>query len=357
MDGSRRSSASRPGIPTSLFVLLLASASLDHAFRRRLARSGRQLQVHAVRGCSSSRRRCCSDDLSGDERAVIRRAARGGAATIWRALFHHSIGAAGRRARGGVPAAGLARHEGTLRAAGALNLFWPPRWLTIARAASRAHSRLCRLGHSPRQRYLVRLFLVAAFITGAASFIYEIAWIRCSARARLRRSRPRVDDIGLHHRAPRSADGGSAAASTALPTRCASRAWCRSSWAAALATHLHSPDFRWMATAMRVLQRSEEAYPLFNLFSHAIAFSVMLPRPSSPADAAAVHARAAARREWRACDRPNLRRHTLGAIAGVLMAVQCWCLTPRQVDAGARRHGGHLLGTCVLRYSQARSAR
>src|SRR6201988_3499095 len=32
-----------------------------------------------------------------------------------------------------------------------------------------------------------------------------------------------------------------------------------------------------MAAALRVLQRGEEAYPLFNLFSHAIAFSVMLP--------------------------------------------------------------------------------
>jgi hypothetical protein len=47
---------------------------------------------------------------------------------------------------------------------------------------------------------------------------------------------------------------------------------------AALATiFLYQQSFDWMAWALRVLQRSEESYPLYLLFSHGVAFAVMLP--------------------------------------------------------------------------------
>src|SRR5262249_45253573 len=47
---------------------------------------------------------------------------------------------------------------------------------------------------------------------------------------------------------------------------------------AALATvFVYHWTFDWMAWALSVLQRKESAYPLFNLFSHALAFAVMLP--------------------------------------------------------------------------------
>src|SRR5258708_2062976 len=47
---------------------------------------------------------------------------------------------------------------------------------------------------------------------------------------------------------------------------------------AALATiFVYHWTFDWMAWALAILQHNEAAYPVFNLFSHALAFAVMLP--------------------------------------------------------------------------------
>ena len=68
-----------------------------------------------------------------------------------------------------------------------------------------------------------------AALTGAASFIYEIAWIRMLTLVLGSRD-PflRADALRVHTRASRSAGSGSAAASTASPSRGAFSASCRS---------------------------------------------------------------------------------------------------------------------------------
>jgi len=169
---------------------------------------------------------------------------------------------------------------GTLQFAGALNLAIALGVWVMARAAEpqpeAAHP---APGAAAAGAPLVRLLLAAAFVTGAASFIYEIAWIRMLSLVLgssfhafelmlaafigglalgglwIRKRIDRLDNALRFSGLVQLAMG-----------------------LAALATiFLYQQSFDWMAWALRVLQRSEESYPLFNLFSHGVALAVMLP--------------------------------------------------------------------------------
>jgi hypothetical protein len=110
-----------------------------------------------------------------------------------------------------------------------------------------------------------------------------------------------------------------------------------------------------MAWVLRVLQRSEEAYPLFNLFSHAIAFAVMLPATFLAGMTLPLFTHVLLRggHGERAIGQ-IYSANTLGAIAGVLLAVHV--LVP---EAGMKlalvlgAAADILLGAWLLRYSQA----
>jgi predicted membrane-bound spermidine synthase len=125
---------------------------------------------------------------------------------------------------------------------------------------------------------------------------------------------------------------------------------------AALATiFVYHQTFDWMAWVLRVLQRSEEAYPLFNLFSHAIAFAVMLPATFLAGMTLPLFTHVLLRggHGERAIGQ-IYSANTLGAIAGVLLAVHV--LVP---EAGMKlalvvgAAADVLLGAWLLRYSQA----
>ena len=159
--------------------------------------------------------------------------------------------------------------------------------------------------------YMVRLFLAAAFVTGAASFIYEIAWIRMLSLVlgssfhafELMLSAfitgLALGGLWIRRRIDRIAD----------PVRFAGMVQLAMGLAALATIFVYHQTFDWMAWALRALQRTDEAYPLFNLFSHAHRLrrhaAGDVPRRH---DAAAVHPRAAARRPRRARHRPGLLR-------------------------------------------------
>src|SRR5256886_10141102 len=129
---------------------------------------------------------------------------------------------------------------------------------------------------------------------------------------------------------------------------------------AALATiFVYHWTFDWMAWALGVLQRNDSAYPLFNLFGDALAFAVMLPATFLAGMTLPLFTQALLRsgRGERAIGQVYAA-NTLGAIAGVLLAVHV--LMPAiglklAMVAGAAID--ILLGTWMLRYSQAASRR
>lgn len=170
---------------------------------------------------------------------------------------------------------------GTMRLAGVLNLALAAAVLLMSRQAEQVAT-LAPPGTgnpSPADSTNVRLFLAAAFLTGAASFIYEIAWIRmlslvlgASFQAFELMLSAFITGLalgGLWMR--RRIDG------IADPVRAAGLIQVAMALAVLATIFVYHQSFDWMAWAMRVLQPNDSAYPLFNLFSHAIAFAVMLP--------------------------------------------------------------------------------
>src|SRR6266853_2607626 len=93
--------------------------------------------------------------------------------------FTNSIGAAAGALAAAFLLIGWIGMPGTMRLAGALNLALAVAVLAIARSGEPAPLvAQPRDGAKPLGTYLVRLFLAGAFVTGLASFVYEIAWIR-----------------------------------------------------------------------------------------------------------------------------------------------------------------------------------
>ena len=110
--------------------------------------------------------------------AVIRREPQRGGHHLAMLYFTNSIGAA----IGALAAAfwllGWLGMPGTMRAAGVVNLVLAAVVVAIARRDAAATAAAPGAAGAVVRPGLVRLLLVAAFVTGAASFVYEIAWIR-----------------------------------------------------------------------------------------------------------------------------------------------------------------------------------
>ncbi|MBL8486981.1 MAG: hypothetical protein JNK22_07845, partial [Rhodocyclaceae bacterium] len=122
-------------------------------------------------------------------------------------------------------------------------------------------------------------FLVAAFVTGAASFIYEVVWIRMLALVLGSSTQAfelmlsafitglALGGLWIRNRIDRIAD----------PVRFSGYVQLAMGGLALATLVFYNGTFDLMAYALRAINRTDEAYPLFNLFSHAIAFAVMLP--------------------------------------------------------------------------------
>jgi predicted membrane-bound spermidine synthase len=247
---------------------------------------------------------------------------------------------------------------GTMRAAGVLNLALAAVVLAMARAGEpQPPAAVPAAGAVPASAYLVWLFLAGAFITGASSFVYEIAWIRMLSLVLSSSFQAfelmlsafitglALGGLWIRRRIDRIAD----------PVRFAGLMQLAMGVAALATIFIYHASFDWMAWILRVLQRNDDSYPFFNLFSHAIAFAVMLPATFFAGMTLPLFTHVLLRggHGERAIGQ-IYSANTLGAIAGVLLAVHV--LVP---EAGMKlalvvgAAADILLGAWLLRYSQA----
>jgi spermidine synthase len=294
--------------------------------------------------------------------AVIRREPQASGHHLAMLYFTNSIGAAGGALVSAFVLLGWLGMPGTMRLAGVVNLALAVSVLAIARRGEPAPVAAALSGGAALSgNYVVRLFLVGAFVTGLASFVYEIVWIRMLSLV-LGSSFDAFElmlsafitglalgGLWIRRRIDRIAD----------PVRYAGLVQVLMGLAALATIFVYHWTFDWMAWALGVLKRNESAYPVFDLFSHALAFSVMLPATFLAGMTLPLFTHVLLRggRGERAIGQVYAA-NTLGSIAGVLIAVHV--LVP---GAGLKLAlvvgaiADMLLGTWLLRYSQAASRR
>ncbi len=234
--------------------------------------------------------------------------------------FANSLGAAA-----GILASGFVLIEqlglpGTLRVAGAINLA-----LAVAVALAARAARTPALDAPPgAPAQAGALLLAAAFLTGLASFVYEISWIRmlalvlgASTHAFELMVSTFILGLALGGLAARRLADAGARTLRAL-------AWVQVAMGlAALATlPVYDRSFGLMEALMKGLARTDAGYFLFNLASQGISALVMLPATVLAGTTlplitgALLHAGAGERAIGRV-----YAANTLGAIAGVVLAV------------------------------------
>ncbi len=294
--------------------------------------------------------------------AVIRRGPEASGHHLAMLYFTNSIGAAIGALAAAFLLIGWLGMPGTMRFAGALNLALAAAVLAIARLGEPAAAAAASPGGpAPSASSVARLFLAGAFVTGLASFIYEIVWIRMLSLVlgssfhafELMLSAfitgLALGGLWIRRRIDRLAD----------PVRFAGLVQVFMGLAALATIFVYHWTFDWMAWALGVLQRSDGAYPLFNLFGDALAFAVMLPATFLAGMTLPLFTQVLLRggRGERAIGQ-IYAANTLGAIAGVLLAVHV--LMPAVGLKLATVAGAAidiLLGAWMLRYSQAASRR
>ncbi|HUL92152.1 MAG TPA: fused MFS/spermidine synthase [Burkholderiales bacterium] len=293
--------------------------------------------------------------------AVIRRGPQQSGHHLAMLYFTNSIGAAIGALASAFLLIGWIGMPGTMRLAGALNLALAAVVLAIAHRGEPAAVTPAAGTTTPAGTYIARLFLAGAFVTGLASFIYEIVWIRMLSLVlgssfhafELMLSAfitgLALGGLWIRRRIDRIAD----------PVRFAGVVQVLMGLAALSTVFVYHWTFDWMAWALGVLQKSASAYPVFNLFSHGLAFAVMLPTTFFAGMTLPLFTHVLLRggRGERAIGQVYAA-NTLGSIAGVLVAVHL--LLP---DAGLKlalvvgAAADMLLGAWILRYSLERFRR
>lgn len=290
--------------------------------------------------------------------AVIRRDPGASGHHLAMLYFTNSIGAAAGALAATFFLLGWLGMPGTMRLAGALNLALAVVVLAIARGGEPAPLVAQPFqGAAPAGPPIVRLILAGAFVTGLASFVYEVTWIRMLSLVlgssfhafELMLSAfitgLALGGLWIRRRIDRIGD----------PVRYAGLIQVAMGLAALATIFVYHWSFDWMAWGLGVLQHSGAAYPVFNLFSHAIAFAVMLPATFLAGMTLPLFTLVLLRggRGERAIGQVYAS-NTLGAIAGVLVTVHL--LLPEvglklAIVLGAATD--ILLGAWLLRYSQA----
>jgi len=294
--------------------------------------------------------------------AVIRRGPEASGHHLAMLYFTNSIGAAAGALVAAFLLLGWLGMPGTMRLAGVFNLALAAAVLAIARRGEPAPIAAAPFGGAALSgNQMVRLFLAGAFVTGLASFIYEIVWIRMLSL--VLGSSFHAFELMLSAFITGLALGGlwirRRIDHIADPVRFAGLVQIFMGLAALATVFVYHWTFDWMAWALGVLQHNENAYPLFNLFSHALAFAVMLPATFLAGMTLPLFTHVLLRggRGERAIGQVYAA-NTLGAIAGVLITVHV--LVPGAGLKLALVVGAlfdMLLGTWLLRYSQAASRR
>ena len=239
--------------------------------------------------------------------------------------FTNSIGAAAGALAAAFWLIGWLGMQGTLQTAGTLNLALAFAVAAIARGGEPAPEPAAPApGAALLSRGMGVLLLAAAFVTGAASFIYEIVWIRMLSL--VLSSSFHAFELMLSAFIAGLAFGGlwirRRIDRIANPVRFAGMVQILMGLAALATVFVYHLTFDWMHWTLTVLERNAASYPLFNLVSHAVAFAVMLPATFLAGMTLPLFTHALMRggRGERAIGQVYAA-NTLGAIAGVLLAV------------------------------------
>ena len=167
---------------------------------------------------------------------------------------------------------------GTLALAGVINLLIGVSVFLMSRSPEAPPPRAASSA-AGGNRHLLPLFLAAAFVTGAASFIYEVNWIRMLSL--VLGSTFHAFELMLS-----AFITGLALGSLAIkrhidrvrnPLALAAAIQLAMGALAVLTLPVYSLSFEWMGGLVQTLPKDERGYVLFNLASHGIAFAVMLP--------------------------------------------------------------------------------
>jgi spermidine synthase len=237
--------------------------------------------------------------------------------------FTNSIGAAAGALASGFWLIGALGLPGTMQLAGKLNLllaclvYWYARVPETPLALPAATT-------EPARDVQARLLLGAAFVTGAASFIYEIAWIRMLALV-LGSSFQAFElmlsafitglalgGLWIWRRIDRLAD----------PLRFSGYVQLSMGLLALATIVVYHVSFDWMQWLLGALGRSDSSYALFNLGSHAIAFAIMLPATFMAGMTLPLFTHVLLRRGHGERSIGQVyAANTVGAIAGVVVAV------------------------------------
>jgi spermidine synthase len=257
--------------------------------------------------------------------AVLRLAPERAGATIGMLYFTNCIGAAVGVLVGAfllVPALGL---PGALTVAGAANLGVAALALLLARGTAPAAALTPTATGGP----VARAILLAAALTGFASFIYEIVWVRLLSL--VLGSTMQAFELMLSAFITGLAFGGlwvrHRADSVADPLRLAGWVQIAMGVLAAGTLLIYAASFEWMGWLLRSVARTDGGYTLFTLAGHGIALAVMLPATFMAGmtlplfTTAALRAGAGERAVGRV-----YALNTLGCIAGAVVAV--WLLLP-----------------------------
>ena len=294
--------------------------------------------------------------------AVIRRGPEASGHHLALLYFTNSIGAAIGALATAFWLLGWLGLPGTMRLGGAMNLALAALVLMLARGREPPPATAARAHEAPLpNRALVVLLLVAAFVTGAASFIYEITWIRMLSL--VLGASFQAFELMLSAFITGLALGGlwirKRIDRIENPLRFGGLIQVAMGLAALATVYVYHLSFDWMEWALRVLRREDAAYPVFNLFSHAIAFAVMLPATFLAGMTLPLFTFALLRNgQGERAIGQVYAANTLGAIGGVLLAVHL--LMPEFGVKIALILGAALdilLGAWLLRRSGARLQR
>ena len=211
---------------------------------------------------------------------IIRRYPDAPGGSIAMLYFTNSIGAAF-----GVLASGfwLIRHvglPGTIVTAGLLNIALAITvWVLVRLDTSPETAPIKSEPRPDGESSLKRVFLVAAFITGAASFMYEISWIRMLSL--VLGTTTHSFELMLSAFITGLAFGGlwikRRIDRVASPVRFSGYVQLIMGVLALLTIPVYIASFGWMEWLLTALNRTDAGYAGYNLASHAIALSVMLP--------------------------------------------------------------------------------
>ena len=234
--------------------------------------------------------------------------------------FTNSLGAAVGVLVGGFLLIGWVGLPGTLRTAGSINLALAAVVWLLARPMA-APALAARAGGEPR---VALLLLAVAFLTGMASFIYEIGWIRMLSL--VLGASTHSFELMLSTFILGLALGGYAVRrrvdTVASPERLIGWVQLAKGLLALLTLLVYDRSFEIMEYLMHGLARNEAGYALFNVSGQAIAALVMLPATFCAGMTLPLLTGALLRREAgeRAIGQVYAA-NTLGAIVGVLLAV------------------------------------